>query len=56
MYLLRVIHDIHEHTAHHLVLRVMVYPPPPDISATPSPWDFTIDDCVCKGTAGSGGF
>jgi hypothetical protein len=30
--------------------------PPPDISATPSPWDFTIDDWVCKGTAGSGGF
>ncbi|OAF61017.2 hypothetical protein VC83_02424 [Pseudogymnoascus destructans] len=30
--------------------------PPPDISATPSPWDFTLDDWVCKGTAGSGGF
>jgi hypothetical protein len=30
--------------------------PLPDISATPSPWDFTIDDWVCKGTAGSGGF
>lgn len=30
--------------------------PPPDISATPSPWDFTIHDWICKGTAGSGGF
>jgi hypothetical protein len=30
--------------------------PPPDISATPSPWHFTIYDWVCKGTAGSGGF
>ncbi|KFY93769.1 hypothetical protein V500_03543, partial [Pseudogymnoascus sp. VKM F-4518 (FW-2643)] len=30
--------------------------PPPDISATPSLWDFTLDDWVWKGTAGSGGF
>lgn len=30
--------------------------PPPDISATPSPWHFTIYDWVCKGTAGSGSF
>jgi hypothetical protein len=30
--------------------------PPPDISATPSPWDFTIHNWVCKGTAGSGAF
>jgi len=30
--------------------------PPPDILATPSLWDFVIDDWVCKGTAGSGGF
>jgi hypothetical protein len=31
-------------------------PPPPEICATPSPWDFVIEDWVCKGTVGTGAF
>ncbi|KAF4628558.1 hypothetical protein G7Y89_g9594 [Cudoniella acicularis] len=30
--------------------------PPPEISATPSPWDIVLDSWLCKRTVGLGGF